>query len=154
MWCLQQCWTAASGLRRCLNRTMVQLELQIMNKPEQSIRVQSNWSPSIRLNWADCQLVVQWVHLQIHIMLLFLLLDNNFLPKLLIRHPVITFCKMCGLRYQLYWNSCITFYSLQICLSRQTLVLLWAGILRNALVTQYARQCIIDPPATIIFIKG
>ena len=39
-------------------------------------------------NWARCQWVVQRVYLLIHMILLFLLLDNYILPKSLIQYPV------------------------------------------------------------------
>jgi len=68
------------------------------------------------------------VHVRIHIMLSFLLLDNSILPKSLFQHPVITFCRFCSLWYWLFWNPRFSLYILHFYLSSRSIVLLWARI--------------------------
>jgi len=55
--------------------TRFQMAVWVTNTPERSIRVRFDGPLTTRLNWASCQRVVQWVHLQIHIMLLFFALE-------------------------------------------------------------------------------
>jgi len=67
------------------------------------------------LNWAYCHWVVQWVYLQIHIMLLFLLFLNSIISKSCIKHSVFTIGMLCSLWYRLYWNPCFSLYILYFC---------------------------------------
>jgi len=50
------------------------------------------------------------------------------LPKLLIPHPVITFCIFCCLQYQIYWNPYFAWCTLHLWVSRQSIVLLRASM--------------------------
>jgi len=127
-WCQQQFWTNVLGLGLGPNQTVSKLPVQVVKKQEQWIRIQLNGSLPTFLNSVGHQQVVQQIYCWIHIMLLFLLLDNSKLQKSLIQHQEITFCIVWSLWYRLFSNLCFSLYILHFGLSWGSIVQWWSQL--------------------------
>jgi len=61
-------------------------------------------------------------------MFFFLLFDNCILWKLLVQHPIITFCMVCSLPHRLFWSLCVSFVIWYFYLQSQSIVLFYGWI--------------------------
>ena len=102
-------WALTSGPGPDQNPTIAELVVGVVHSPKLTIRTRFNGNLLTHLKCAGCQQVAEWVHLKIHITLLFLQIDNSILLKLGIQQPMSSFCMFCSLRYRLLWNPCFSF---------------------------------------------
>jgi len=121
-WWLQRFWTVTLGQGPGWNRTGARLAVQVVDKPEWSIRVRFYRHLPTRPNCAGSQWVVQPVHLWIYIICLPLVCDYSTQSKSIIRHPGFTFCMYSILRDRQHFNSCFSFNDLYFRLWRRKIV--------------------------------
>jgi len=97
-------------------------------QPKPSTRVLFNGNLPTCLNWAGCQWVAKSVHLLMNIKVLILQIDNSVLSKSCIQPPMMCFWMFCSVRYRILWNPHFSFDRLYFCLSRWSIVLLYARL--------------------------
>lgn len=127
------CVRNGSGLaHQCLDTAkgepILLFALRVVNIPQHSLWGRFNGTPLIRLNWARCQRVAQWVLVWIHIMLLCLVVGIGIFSKSLINHPVISFSKFWCLGYNLFCTPCISYDIVYCCLKWWSVILWWVEV--------------------------
>jgi hypothetical protein len=100
------------------------LAVWVVDKPKLPTRVRFHGKFPTHPNWVGCQWVVQWVHLSIHIRLLYLQCDNSILSKSSFQQPIKRFCLLSSLQYRIIWYLCFTFDIWYFCLARWSIIML------------------------------